>query len=62
MKEEKELLNKLNSLQETEKALDCEIKEAEKEQKTLIKEEHRLWKEYSKHQWDYTLIEDKQKR
>lgn len=55
-------MGELANLQDTENALDCDIKEAEKEKERLIKEEERYWKEYSKHRRDCILIEDKQKR
>ncbi|XP_050420324.1 beclin-1-like protein [Adelges cooleyi] len=61
LKEEKKLMNELANLQETENALDCDIKEAEKEKERLIKEEERYWKEYSKHRRDCILIDDQQK-
>lgn len=62
MKEEKKLMNELCNLQESENALDYDIREAEKEKERLIKEEERYWKEYSKHRRDCILIDDKQKR
>lgn len=62
MKEEKKLMGELSNLQETENALDSDIKEAEKERESLIKEEERYWKEYSKHRRDCILIDDKQRR
>jgi len=62
MKEEKKLMNELSNMQETENALDHDIKEATKEKEKLIREEERLWKEYSKYRRDCVLIEDKEKR
>jgi len=62
MKEEKKLMSELSNLQETENALDCDIKEAEKERERLIKEEEKYWKEYSKYRRDCILIDDKQRR
>lgn len=62
MKEEKKLLSELSNLQESENALDCDMREAEKEKERLIKEEEKYWKEYSKYRRDCILIEDKQKR
>lgn len=61
-KEEKKLVSELNNLQESENAMDCDIKEAGKKKEKLIKEEERHWKEYSKYRRDCILIEDKQKR
>jgi beclin 1 len=49
IKEEKKLTSELSNLQDTENALDCDIKEAEKEKEKLLKEEERYWKEYSKY-------------
>lgn len=55
-------MSELANLQDTENALDCDIKKAEKEKERLIKEEEHYWKEYSKLRRDCILIEDKQKR
>lgn len=55
-------MNELANMCITEKALDNDIKESEKEKLRLIKEEERYWKEYSKHRRECILIEDKQKR
>lgn len=55
-------MSELNNSKESEKALDCDIKGAEKENERLVKEEQRHWKEYSKYRRDCILIEDKQKR
>lgn len=62
MKEEKKLMSELSNLQESENALDRDIKEAEQEKERLIKEEEKYWKEYSEYRRECILIEDKQRR
>lgn len=62
MKEEKKLMSELSNLQESEIALDRDIKEAEQEKEKLIKEEEKCWKEYSEYRRECILFEDKQRK
>lgn len=60
--EEQRIVAELTALQSEEKSTLVAIKENEREYERLCSEEHRYWKEYTKHRRELMLTDDEHKR